>query len=103
MTMTTEPRSFPDFHAQRAASLLYQARWKQLRADGQLPVVINRRANPNEWNAWRAYFRAHNLVVQLDLMDDKPDKTVPCLHPADFNPSYAATYAAFVPDRRVKD
>jgi hypothetical protein len=94
--MVTKVR--PDFNAQRMAGQRYYDRWKALQADGVRPFVLSRSAHPQQWQAWRAFYRARGLWAMLEIMDDgRPEKTVPTLDPADFEP------AEVQPDRRVKD
>lgn len=83
---------------QRHVVRAYHERWKALIAQGEKPAVINRRMNPEAWAAWRSYFRANSLGLQLSLMEDKGEMTVPTPHPAEFDPSVAVG-----PDKRLKD
>lgn len=93
--MTRQPS--PAFEAQRLATRRYFARWKDWQAQGNAPVVITRREQPQHWQAWRAYYRANGLQMLIEMMDDRSEKTVPCLSPADFDT------VEIQPDRRVKD
>lgn len=87
-----------DFNAQRAAGNAFYERWKALQANGVKPFVLSRLAHPQQWQAWRSFYRAHGLWAAHDLMEDgRNEKTVPCLDPADFEPTPVQ------PDRRVKD
>jgi hypothetical protein len=70
---------------ERRAHRVYSARWADLRAQGEKPVVINRRQHPEQWSAWLAYFHAHGLAMLVEMMADKPDKTVPTWWPHDFD------------------
>jgi uncharacterized protein (DUF2237 family) len=92
-------RTVPDFAAGRIAAQRYFARWSEMAKQGMKPVVISRATHPQQWAAWLAYYRSHGLSVSVDLMlDHRPEKTVPCLDPADFEP-----VMHIEPDRRVKD
>lgn len=90
--------SKPDFTATRIAGNRYFARWNEMRAQGVKPFILSRSAQPNEWQAWKSFYRARGLWALVDMMEDgRSDKCVPCLDPADFEP------IMFVDDRRVKD
>jgi hypothetical protein len=89
-----------DFAANRKAGEAYQRRWQEMRAQGVKPFILSRSLHPEQWRAWRAYYRAHGLWASLDLMEDgSPEKSVPCLDPADFERQVFIE----VVDRRVKD
>jgi len=88
-------RNLPDFHAQRTASARYYGRWRELLASGARPVVLNRSANPEPWKAWLAYFRDHGMPLNVELMRERAETTVPCWWPSDFEPVEA------VVDRRA--
>jgi hypothetical protein len=87
-----------DFTASRAASGRYFERCKELRAHGAEMFILSRISHPQQWAAWKTYYRAHGLFASADLMEDgRIEKPVPCLDPADFE------HREPVVDRRVKD
>jgi len=88
------------FDDERRAHRVYSSRWADLRAQGEKPVVINRRQHPEQWRAWYEYFRGKGLMMLVDLMNDKPDKTVPTWWPHDFD---LDAQPAPVRDRRMAD
>jgi hypothetical protein len=92
-----------DFKAQSEAGKRYYARWKALQANGgeMIGVTVNRLAHPEQWQAWRKYYKAHGLWAMLELMDDgRVAKTMPTLDPLDFEP---LMFVEVSPDNRVKD
>lgn len=75
----------------------YFERWAAMRAQGHQPVILFRARHPEQWRAWRNFYRIRGLKALEDLMQDgKAEKVVPCLDPADFEETVQ-------PDRRVKD
>ena len=53
--------------------------------------VISRKAHPQQWRDWYAYYGFRKLFASQDIMREKEEKTVPTYSPfdfdAEFNPS----------------
>lgn len=80
------PTKTTDLTPNILAARRYADRWRELRDIGHKPVILSRRANPDQWTKWRAYFRDHGLLASLDLMSDgRSEITVPTLDPFTFD------------------